>query len=169
LVTFLFYVFSIIALASAVGVILHRNPVYSALMLIVTLFSLAGLYVLLDAPFIAAVQVIVYAGAVMVLFLFVIMLLNFRGGPSVDRSTGFIRWAATGLGALLVLGFAIVLPKAGSVAGKGPIEFGANNGMSSTASIGTRLFTEYLLIFEAASILLLAAIVGAVLIARRRV
>ncbi len=168
MITFLFYAFSIIALASAVGVILHRNPVYSALMLIMTLFSLAGLYVLLDAPFIAAVQVIVYAGAIMVLFLFVIMLLNFRGGSGLDRSSKWIRRTALGLGVLLVISFAVVLAKSSAVSSDEPMRFGANDGMASTASIGTRLFTDYILIFEAASILLLAAIVGAVMIARRR-
>jgi NADH-quinone oxidoreductase subunit J len=168
LVTFLFYAFSIVALASAVGVILHRNPVYSALMLILTLFSLAGLYVLLDAPFVAAVQIIVYAGAIMVLFLFVIMLLHFRGGPRVDRTAKIVRWSSLVLAGLLLLGFLVVLPKSGAVAGKGPIEFGANNGLGSTSYIGGQLFTNYLLLFEAASILLLAAIIGAVMIARRR-
>jgi NADH-quinone oxidoreductase subunit J len=83
--TILFCIFSVIALTAAIAMVLHRNPVYSAIFLIVTLFAFAGFFLLLNAPFVAAVHIIIYAGAIMVLFLFVIMLLNLKRDPVRER------------------------------------------------------------------------------------
>ena len=169
--TFHFYLFGIIAVVSALLFVTRKSPVAAALWLINTMFSLAALYVLLDAEFIGAIQVLVYAGAIMVVFLFVIMLLNL-GHPSEiadARGTGW-KLAAGFVGlALLAQIFAMIrsripepmsLPPgavAASVAREGAI-----------APIAQPLFTEYLLAFELTSILLLAAIVGAVVLGRRR-
>src|SRR5687768_10804358 len=169
--TFHFYLFGIIAMVSALLFVTRKSPVAAALWLINTMFSLAALYVLLDAEFIGAIQVLVYAGAIMVVFLFVIMLLNL-GHPSEladARGTGW-KLAAGFVGlALLAQIFAMIrsripepmaLPPgavAASVAREGAI-----------APIAQPLFTEYLLAFELTSVLLLAAIVGAVVLGRRR-
>jgi NADH-quinone oxidoreductase subunit J len=165
-----FWVFAGVAVVSAFLCITRRNPVASALWLILTLFCLAGIFVLLDAQFIAALQVLVYAGAIMVLFLFVIMLLNLgRQGPSDLRGWPG-RLVAIALGTLLAAELWAVrtwapeehlrLPE-GALArmseAQGPVQV-----------ISDALFREYLIPFELTSILLLAAIVGAVVLAKRR-
>lgn len=164
----LFYLFAVIAVASGVAMVLHRNPVYSAIFLIITLFAFAGFFVLLNAPFVATVHVIVYAGAIMVLFLFVIMLLNLQRDPARERG----KLTRRTLGAILVLAFIVEL---------GALFFAAtaNNGVSgtvptasspigSTEVIGRSLFTTYLFPFEVASILLLVGMVGAIVLAKRK-
>ncbi len=160
----LFYFLSGIAILSAVAMVLHKNPIYSVLLLILTLFSLAGLYVLLEAPFIAAVHIIVYAGAIVVLFLFVIMLLDLKKDLEPIR---WRRWsrvfaAAAAVAFLIEAGLVILsmreqafLDEAGEFTG-------------SVEQVGMLLFTKYLLPFEIASILLLVAIIGAVVLARRK-
>ena len=158
--------------------ILHRNPVYSAIFLIVTLFALAGFYVLLNAPFVASVHVIVYAGAIMVLFLFVIMLLNLKHDPSRARGKMARRALASLLvivllaemgvligGALLSSDGAAVTPPAIGLANGAADSTGFSGG---TAAIGKQLFTTYILPFEIASVLLLVGIVGAVILAKRK-
>ncbi len=169
LLTF-FWIFGVIAMGSALLCITRRNPVASALWLVVTLFALAAMFVLLDAQFIAALQVLVYAGAIMVLFLFVIMLLNLgRPGPSDIKGPVGLATAAVLAGLLLlqlrVLGQApppdaIQLP-AGTVA-----EMQVRQGM--VGAVANPLFEAYLIPFEIASLLLLAAIVGAVVLAKRK-
>ena len=169
LLTF-FWIFGVIAMGSALLCITRRNPVASALWLVVTLFALAAMFVLLDAQFIAALQVLVYAGAIMVLFLFVIMLLNLgRPGPSDIKGPAGLAIAAVLAGLLLlqlrVLGQApppdaIQLP-AGTVA-----ELQRRQGM--VGAVANPLFEAYLIPFEIASLLLLAAIVGAVVLAKRK-
>ena len=161
-----FWVFAGIAIGSAFLCITRKSPVASALWLVNTLFNLAAIYVLLDAHFIAAVQVLVYAGAIMVLFLFVIMLLNLgRVGPS-DMKGPWGR-AVAGIAGLLLLGelialrFALppgelVLPP-GTVAARGAVQ-----------AVAQPLFRGYVVAFEVTSVLLLAAIVGAVVLAKRR-
>jgi NADH-quinone oxidoreductase subunit J len=155
---FLFYVFSLVAVASALGVVLQRNPIRSAFSLIVTLCSLSAIYGLLGSPFIAALQVIVYAGAIMVLFLFVLMLLNVRREePSGGRAT---RSAAIVLALVLAGQLAVALTGAGVTPAAG---FDA-----STASFARVLFgVRFLYVFEATSILIVAALVGAVLVAKK--
>jgi NADH-quinone oxidoreductase subunit J len=155
---------------SALLCITRKNPVASALWLVVTLFALAALFVLLDAQFIAVLQVLVYAGAIMVLFLFVIMLLNLgRPGPTDIRGPVGLLIAVVLAGAMLfqlrVVGQATIpegvrLPP-GTVAA-------AQQQQGMIGSVATPLFEAYLVPFEIASVLLLAAIVGAVVLAKRK-
>jgi len=165
-----FWVFAGLAIVSAFLCVTRRSPVAAALWLILTLFCLAVLYVVLDAQFIAALQVLVYAGAIMVLFLFVIMLLNLgRAGPSDLRGWSG-RLAALGLGAVLVAelwAVRTVLP-----AEHVRLPAGAMARLAETQGavgvITQSLFREYLISFEVTSMLLLAAIVGAVVLAKRK-
>lgn len=166
----LFAGFAGLAIVSAAACVTRRNPVASALWLVVTLFSLAALFVLLDAQFLAVLQVLVYAGAIMVLFLFVIMLLNLgRAGPSdlkgpVGLGLGVLL-AGLLLVQLLVLRQGGSLPALGAAAGAPPR---AAAGAGIVPAIAQPLFTVYLVPFELTSLLLLAAIVGAVVLAKRK-
>jgi NADH-quinone oxidoreductase subunit J len=169
---FLFYLLAAVALGAALNVLLRRKVFYSAISLIVCLAALAGIYLLLDAQFIAAVQVIVYAGAIMVLFLFVIMLLDpFSAAVLVDKRRYLARIAPL-LGALalavLVPMLVTFLPsRVPRVVGK--LGGGGFPAIGNTAEFGRALFTDYLLPFEATSALILVAIIGAVVLAKRRV
>jgi NADH-quinone oxidoreductase subunit J len=158
----IFFLVGAVAIASAFGVILHPHPVYSALSLVVALFQIAVLFILLDAQMVAFLQVLVYAGAIMVLFLFVIMLLNLGRDPEVAP----IGWKLTALGAGGLLGVELgwfflrrVVPP--SAAGAIDPDFG------SVRALAHALFTDHALSFEITSILLLVAMVGAVVLARR--
>ena len=142
----------------------QRNPLYSAISLIGVLLSLACLYVMLAAPFIAAVQVIVYAGAIMVLVIFVIMLLNVEDEEPRRNRLAFLAPVAIGLAAVLIAETAFILYSVQASAFT-PRENVSNVGL--TSSVGAGLFTEYLLPFEVTSVLLLMAIVGAMSLARR--
>ena len=163
-----FYLFAAIAVVASLLVVGQRNPMYSVMLLIVSFGALAGLYVLLDAPFTAVTQIIIYAGAIMVLFLFVVMLLNV---PREEPPPGLA--AALGprglrIGAVLsvILGGEIVW--ALSKIGLGWFaQDAAATAVSSVALIGSGLFTRHVFAFEATSILILVAMVGAVVIARR--
>jgi NADH-quinone oxidoreductase subunit J len=162
--TLLFILFAGMAIGCAIGMVAQRNPLYSAISLIGVLLSLACLYVMLAAPFIAAVQVIVYAGAIMVLVVFVIMLLNVEAEEPRRQRLRFLLPTAIGLAAILIAEAAFIL----SSVRDSPATL--RNGTSSvglTASVGTGLFTNYLLPFEITSVLLLMAIVGAMSLARR--
>ena len=159
-----FMAMAALAVTAAGFVVLHRNPVKSALALIVVMLALAVLYLALSAPFLAVIQVLVYA--VMVLFLFVLFLLNVGvEGPFASR--GLRRLAAGMVGVLMgmVLAGALLVRGGGSLPGSGP-EVADTFGSIETA--GELLFTRYLLPFELLSVLLLAAIVGAVVAARPR-
>ena len=169
--TFHFYLFGIIAMVSALLFVTRKSPVAAALWLVNTMFSLAALYVLLDAQFIGAIQVLVYAGAIMVVFLFVIMLLNL-GHPSEladARGTGW-KLAAGLVGlALMAQVFALARARVPDTMSLAPGVVAADvERLGAIAPIAQPLFTEYLLAFELTSILLLAAIVGAVVLGRRR-
>jgi NADH-quinone oxidoreductase subunit J len=158
----LFYVVAFLTVASALTVVLHRNPVYSALALVFTLFQIAVLFVMLDAHLIAFLQVIVYAGAIVVLFLFVIMLLSLEPEePLVGRLT--LRTAVLAMATLLTLELGAVTLGAQPAPAKTPPE-----GFGSVASVAESLFTRHLLPFELTSVLLLVAVVGAVVMARRK-
>ena len=161
----LFWVFAGAAIGSALLCITRKNTVSSALWLVVTLFQLAGLFVMLDAQFIAVLQVLVYAGAIMVLFLFVIMLLNIgRGGPSDLK--GPFRY---GLAALLAgaLGLQLFVLLRSTVPHQVPAAAAApTDGM--VAIVARPLFSVYVVPFEITSVLLLAAVVGAVVLAKRK-
>ena len=170
MLTFTFYLFSALAIASAVLCITRRSPVASALWLASTLFQIAGLFVLLGALFLGAVQVLVYVGAIMVLFLFVIMLLNLGRQVATDIRGLRGKVLATVLGLVLIgellalrsvaLPAAITLP-AGEVERR-VAEQGA------LQALALPLFHQYVVAFEVTSVMLLAAIVGAVVLAKRR-
>jgi NADH-quinone oxidoreductase subunit J len=164
-----FYFFGAVAVLASLLVIGQRNPIYSVLLLILSFGALSGLYVMLDAPFVAVIQIIVYAGAIMVLFLFVVMLLNApvedSGGGAGVR--GLLRPGPLKAGALLAgvlgveLGWALSRMPAGSTGFDEPA-------VSSVRSLGTELFTTYAFPFEVTSVLILVAMVGAVVLAGRR-
>jgi NADH-quinone oxidoreductase subunit J len=158
----LFYVFSLLALASGLALVTRKNPISAALFLVLAFFCLAGIYVLLDAYFLAAVQVAVYAGAIMVLFLFVIMLLNL--GPEelprfMNRKVKWLYAAVSILLTVTLLGLDLGRRPPGEPTAL-PGEVGA---------IGDKLFGEYLLPFEITALLLLVAIVGSVVMAHQHV
>ncbi len=163
--TALFFALAAATVVSAVLVIVQRNAVSSAVFLVLTLFCLAGISLLLQAPFIAAVQVLVYAGGIMVLFLFVIMLLNpdrEQRGASRPR---LAKAAGVALGAVLLVQMAVVFTTAALTrpgAGAGPAP-------GNTEALARLLFTDYLLPFEVTSVLLLAAIIGATILAKREI
>ena len=160
----LFILFAGMAIGCALGVVAQRNPLYSAISLIGVFVSLACLYVMLAAPFIAAVQVIVYAGAIMVLVVFVIMLLNVEEEEHRRTRLKFLLPVAIGLSAIFIAEVAFILMTVAPTRVT-PATAGASVGV--THSIGSQLFTQYLLPFEITSILILMAIVGAMTLARR--
>jgi NADH-quinone oxidoreductase subunit J len=162
--TVTFFLFAVGLVATALGVVLARNPVYAAMNLVAAFFFLAGLYVLLVAHLIAFMQILVYAGAVMVLFLFVIMLLS-RGDEHLVKE----RYRAMQvIGALGAVGLAAVLAWAVTDASVSePAGLAADFG--TVKAVGQVLYTRFLLPFEATSLLLLAAIVGAVVVAKERI
>jgi NADH-quinone oxidoreductase subunit J len=164
----MFYLFAVIAVSASLLVIAQRNPIYSVLLLIASFGALSGLYVLLDAPFIALIQIIIYAGAIMVLFLFVVMLLN-AGHEETEydeRAHPLLREGPMRLGAVLAVTFGVelvwALTRAGGESGRFP---GA--AVSSVGALGRVLFTDYAFPFEVTSVLILVAMVGAVVLARR--
>jgi len=167
-----------LVIASALMVIVNRHPVHSALFLVLTFLGLAGFYLQLNAPFIAAVQVIVYAGAIMVLFVFVIMLLGVDPESSGEKHLGISPWlgATFALGLLLELGFLVTrplqagegstLPYIKTIASAG--ETGQTVPFGSIKAVGNTLFTQYVFAFEATSVVLLIAMIGIVVLAKRR-
>ena len=167
-----FYLLAFAAIVSSLLVIAQRNPIYSVMLLIASFGALSGLYVLLEAPFVAVTQIIVYAGAIMVLFLFVVMLLN---APHEDTDEDLARREQTGVpstsglrvfgGTLaLLLGIELVWAVVEMAQASASTPAAA---VSSVAEIGVLLFTEYSFAFEVTSILILVAMVGAVVLARR--
>jgi len=160
----LFILFAGLAIGCALAVVAQRNPLYSAISLIGVFISLACLYVMLAAPFIAAVQVIVYAGAIMVLVVFVIMLLNIEQVEHGRTRLKFLVPTAVVLAAILIAEVAFILVSVQEFR-VNPTATPSNVGI--TSSVGSALFTRYLLPFEITSILLLMAIVGAMTLARR--
>jgi len=158
--TLFFLIFGALAVGSAISVVVQPNPLYSAISLIGVFLAFAALYVTLAAPFIAAVQIIVYAGAIMVLVVFVIMLLNIETEKR-PRRLHFLIPTAVVLAAILIAEAAFIFYFIGSA------QIDTRSSVGQTASIGTGLFTQYLLPFEVTSILILMAIVGAITLARR--
>lgn len=161
----LFVLFGAMALGCAVAMVAQRNPLYSAISLVGVFVSLACLYVTLQAPFIAAIQVIVYAGAIMVLVVFVIMLLNVEEEVRRPVRLHYLIPVGMLLAAVLVgeAAFMLQLGSAGGVVPTAP----ASSDVGLTASIGTGMFTKYLLPFEITSVLILMALVGAITLARQ--
>jgi NADH-quinone oxidoreductase subunit J len=166
----LFYVFSMLAVLSALSVVTRKNPIASAVSLVVCFFFLSALYALLDAHFVAVTQVLVYAGAIMVLFIFVIMLLNLRGeSGTVVPSAAPRALAGVAAGGLVGTGvvFAIVQAKA-AMASTASMNSAGAKGFGTIEQVGHEIFGgNYLLPFEVASVLLTVAVVGAVVLAKR--
>ena len=161
-----FIVLAPVAVVTALGMILTRNAVYSALLLVVNFFCLAGFYVLLEAQFVAAVQVIVYAGAIMVLFLFVLMLLGIGNEEAVRETIKGQRPAAV----LLTLGLLVAIAGAlfAGVFDAAPASLAAANEGGNVEAVGRLLFTRYTFAFETAGVLLVVAAVGALVLGKRQ-
>lgn len=160
----MFAVLSLIALISGMLVIFSRNPVYSVLYLVITFFCIAGHYILLNAQFLAAVHIIVYAGAIMVLFLFVIMMLNLNKETEPTKPV-WIQFAAVISGMILVLVLVGSLKGAETLSMQQSID--ANIGL--VQNLGRVLFTDFLVPFELSSVLFLSAMVGAVLLGKKQI
>ncbi len=157
----LFYIAAAVAVIAALAVILQRTPVYSALALIVVLCSLAVIYLLLGAEFLAVIQVIVYAGAIMVLFVLVIMLLN-AGHEATTNKSRLARWLGAPLLAVFFLEILVVVSRTF------PTSDWAKPLDAGPVAVGTLLFRNYVLPFEVTSVLILVAILGAVVLAKRQ-
>jgi NADH-quinone oxidoreductase subunit J len=166
--TVLFYLFATVALASAVMVVVNRKVFYSAISLIICLCSVAVLYLILESPFIAAIQIIVYAGAIMVVFLFVIMLLDPFSSAIIRDKKKFLGYIGVLLG-ILTITFLYPVLKSYDIAQtpKNPIFL--DHEVGSIQQLGESLFNEYLLPFEMTSVLILIAIIGVVVLAKRQV
>ena len=170
--TIVFYALSGLVILTSALVIGQRNPMYSVMLLIASFGALAGLYIQLDAPFVAVAQIIIYAGAIMVLFLFVVMLLNAPQEDAAEwdrthplRQAGVARFGAL-LAGLLVVQLAWALIRANGLAQ--PVDGTTDAAtVSSVRELGRVLFTDYMFAFEATSILILVAMVGAVVLARQ--
>jgi NADH-quinone oxidoreductase subunit J len=159
----LFAIIAVAVVATALAMVLSRNAVYSVLFLVMNFASVAALYMILGAPFIALAQVTVYAGAIMVLFLFVVMLLGGERMPEVEHLKGQ-RWLAGGAFLVLVVeGFMIVVLRGGLI---NPIGT-PSAAFSNPADVGMALFTQYMLPFELTSVILVVAAVGAIVLTRR--
>jgi len=162
----LFFVFAAAALVGALGVVLSRNPVHSALFLIVTLVSVAVFFVLRDAPLLAAVQIIVYAGAIVVLFLFVIMLLGVDRSESLTEPLPFQRPIAVLLGVFVLVEIVLLAGRTWSTGARSARgELGGTD--ENVRTVAESLFTDFLWPFEITAGLLVIAVVGGVVLARR--
>ena len=162
--SFLFYLFAALAVISALGMVLNvRNTVAAALSLVVTMISLAAIYVLMEAHLVAAVQIMVYAGAIVVLFLFVVMLLNLRQDTFAPGRQWLLKSAAAVSGLLVGAQLVRLLSRPLPAAPPLPEGFGGYR------MLGVSLYTDYVLLVEMASLLLLAAIVGALILAKRKI
>lgn len=163
---FLFWVFGALAIAAALTVVLNKNPIYSALSLVVTLFSLASIFVLLEAYFLAVLEILVYAGAIMVLFLFVIMLLNLKPEETPPPYMK-VQVALGSIVALLFVIFAALSLRAGFGSAIRSQTTETTN-FGDISQVGQVLFSKYFFPFEVASLLLLVALIGTVYLAKRR-
>jgi NADH-quinone oxidoreductase subunit J len=164
----IFYAFSLMMVAAAVGVITVRNPVYAALFLVLAFFSASAIWMLLEAEFLAIILILVYVGAVMVLFLFVVMMLDINLVPLKE---GFMRYLPVGVAVALVMALELMVV----VWSKGrfnetvfPVPPPHPEGYSNTKAVGELLFTNYLLAFEVAGVILLVAIIAAIALTLRK-
>ncbi len=165
MVPYLFVGFGALLLATATMVVLHRNPVTSALFLVLSFCSLAGIYLLLQAEFIGFVQIIVYAGAIMVLFLFVIMYLNLQHDIEHGAHIALRRGIGWMVGALMLLFAGLMLARGWS---PGPVAAPAEGPGGNAAAVGRALYSRFLFPFEVTSMLLLVAMVGAIVMTKGR-
>ena len=157
----LFWFLSFVAVGCALGVILSRNPINSVLFLILTFFAISGHYVLMNAQFLAIVNIIVYAGAIMVLFLFVIMLMNLNGDAEPQKGR-LVKFAGVLSGGVL---FLVLIAATKSAASHELVKKSTDIGLIS--NLGKVLFTEYVLPFEISSVLFLSAMIGAIVIGKK--
>jgi NADH-quinone oxidoreductase subunit J len=167
--TALFTVLAIVTVITAILVIVQRNPVASAIYLIITLFSLAGVYLLLNAQFIAIIQVLVYAGAIMVLFLFVIMLLNLEKEKRLITRHRLQKVLGVFLGIILLAQIGMIFNSVLLEGSKGKFPPEKVAALGNTEVVARLLFTDYLLPLEITSVLLLVAIIGAIVLAKRQI
>jgi NADH-quinone oxidoreductase subunit J len=163
-----FWVFGPIAVGSGIAMLLMRNAVHAALLLIVNFFCLAVMYLLLDAPFLFAVQIIVYAGAIMVLFLFVIMLLGVDREEDLRERLIAQRPVAIALGLAVAVEISVAIRAGVGLATKAPAGFDAVNAGGNTQALARVLFTTYLVPFELTSVLLIVAAIAAMVLAQRK-
>lgn len=160
---YIFYALSVISIACALLVVFSKNPIHSVLYLILTFFCIAGHYVLLNAQFLAIVHLIVYAGAIMVLFLFVIMLLNLNAETEPHKNT-LTKIIATVSGGLLL----VTLVGSFRAAGEQSLVSVANSNIGTIENLGKVLFNDFLLPFEISSVLFLSAMIGAVILGKKQ-
>jgi NADH-quinone oxidoreductase subunit J len=161
---YIFYFLSFLAILSALMVVISKNPVHSVLYLIITFFAIAGHYILLNAQFLAAVHIIVYAGAIMVLFLYVIMMLNLNADVEPHKSK-WLKVAATVTGGLLMVILVGTLKKVS----ENSLPSTPHHEIGLVKNLGTVLFNDFALPFEVSSILFLAAMVGAVMLGKKEI
>jgi len=159
---FLFFLLAAACVGSVLGMILTRNQAYNALLLIVAFVSMGGLFALLEAPFIAVAQIIIYAGAIMILFIFVIMMINLKKGIGPERKKWTLVFSVV-IAALLAV--ELIFSIKAAVA---PLNVPAVDNMGGPTDLGRLLFTKYLYPFEITSILIIAAIVGAIVLVKKR-
>jgi NADH-quinone oxidoreductase subunit J len=162
---YLFLILTALTLFSAIGVVTARNPIYSVLALIATFFCLSGHYILLNAQFLAAVNIIVYAGAIMVLFLFTIMFLNLRKEDEESKTNLTKMISVVVGGILMVMLITIFRAKSAQVPIVNPMSFSSKTGL--VENLGQLLYSDYILPFELASVLFIIAMVGAVMLGKR--
>ncbi len=167
--TALFIVLAMGTVVTAILVVVQRNPVASAIYLIITFFCLAGIYLLLNAPFIAVIQVLVYAGAIMVLFLFVIMLLNLEKEKKLITRHRLQKVLGVFLGIILLAQIGMIFNSVLLEGSKGKFPPEQVAALGNTEVVARLLFTDYLLPFEITSVLLLVAIIGAIVLAKRQI
>lgn len=164
---FLFYIFALLAVITSLLVIIQKNPIYSAIFLVITLFSIAVLFLQLNAQFVAAVQVLVYAGAIMILFLFAIMLLNIKQKEKIFSKLKILK--ITGIIITIVLFFQLIymfsLNRGFGI--KGDITPERIAEIGNVELVGKLLFTKYLFAFESASLVLLVAMIGIIVLAKK--
>jgi NADH-quinone oxidoreductase subunit J len=166
-VTFFFYLFSIVAIASAVMVVTARNPVHSVLYLILCFFNAAGLFILLGAEFLAMILVVVYVGAVAVLFLFVVMMLDV---DFEELRKGFLNYLPIGAAiGMIVLAELVLVVGTWTIAPEklASARVATPEGVSNTQAIGQLLYTDYVYVFQAAGMVLLVAMIGAIVLTLR--
>lgn len=163
-----FYAFSLVLIAAAVAVITVRNPIYSALFLVLAFFSSAAIWMLLEVEFLALILILVYVGAVMVLFLFVVMMLDINLAPLKE---GFIRYLPAGMVVAVIMAaelLVVIWSKGRFDQNAFPLPPPHPDGYSNTQAVGELLFTNYLLAFEVAGVILLVAIIAAVALTLRK-
>lgn len=163
-----FIILTVLAIGSAIVTVTHRNPVYCALALIMCFLAIAGFYLLLGAPFLAAVQVIIYAGSIMTLFIFTIMLMDLDKSHIESSPARFGKYIATLLGYVLFVQLVLVVNISFLLGKKGPWTPDKIKAMGHTQVVGKVLFSQYLYPFEIISLILLVALIGAIILGKKK-